>query len=395
VIGSDKIRPAGADVDEPALARLRGRRVVIVVQHFAVGGSERQALLFARALRRAGVDVALWALEGPATDVVAQWAAADDIPVRVVSFRWSDSRARTLAGLWRVVRAVRGARADVLLPYTTVPNVVCGLVAPFAGVRLAAWNQRDLGVNASTGRAQQWIVARAPVFVANSQAVRHYLIERLHAPAARVRVVPNGVALAPPHRGAAEWRRALDLPEGFVAAMVANLHAHKDHATLLRAWARVVPRLALARGPATLVLAGRFDATAPALRALAAELGITETVRFAGPVDDVAGLLSAIDVGVLSSRREGSPNAVLEYMAAGLPVTGTDIDGIRECLGSSATLAPAGDADALAERIVRLASDAALRAAESARNRERARHAYAPAAMCERLGDALLSGLER
>src|SRR5690242_21118675 len=66
-----------------------------------------------------------------------------------------------------------------------------------------------------------------------------------------------------------------------------------------------------------LVLAGRSEGRLQLLETLARDHGIYERVRFAGDVEDVAGLLDASDVGVLCSSAEGCPNAVLEYMAAG------------------------------------------------------------------------------
>ena len=87
------------------------------------------------------------------------------------------------------------------------------------------------------------------------------------------------------------------------------------------------------------------------------------------------GLLAACDVGVYSSRSESAPCAVLEYMAAGLPVVATDIGAIREFLGpeGATLLAPAGDASALADAIVELARDTDARQAERRRNAARAR----------------------
>ena len=82
------------------------------------------------------------------------------------------------------------------------------------------------------------------------------------------------------------------------------------------------------------MLAGRPEGRRELLEVLARDLGLGERVRFVGDVDDVAGLLGASDVGVLSSTPlEGCPNAVIESMAAGLPVVGTDIPGVREALG--------------------------------------------------------------
>jgi glycosyltransferase involved in cell wall biosynthesis len=375
------------------VAALRGRRVALVLRSLALGGAERQALLFARSLRRAGVHVVLWSLDVAAEGPVSRAAAAEGVDTITSPVRWSAARATKLRALAVLVQRLRAARVDVLVPYTAVPNVVCGLVAPWVGARLVVWNQRDLGIDESPGLARRWVVARTPRFIANSSASRRYLVESLGAREDRVSVVPNGVVLEPALRGRAEWRRALGLGDAFVACMVANFHRHKDHVTVLRAWHRVARESRAARRPAMLVLAGREDETAGPLRALASELEIADTVRFAGPVDDVTGLLAAVDVGVLSSHAEACPNAVLEYMAAGLPVAGTAIPAIRECLGPQAALAPVNEPDALAFCLLRLAVDPGLRAAESARNRIRAETRYGAGQMCETLADVLVSGL--
>ena len=101
-------------------------------------------------------------------------------------------------------------------------------------------------------------------------------------------------------------------------------------------------------------------------------------MRFLGEVDDVAGLLGACDAGVFSSRSESAPCAVLECMAAGLPLAATDIAAIRELLGPEGAPfpAPAGDAVTLADAIVRLAGDAGARRVEGSRNAARARDEF-------------------
>ena len=85
-----------------------------------------------------------------------------------------------------------------------------------------------------------------------------------------------------------------------------------------------------------LVLAGAPLFTFSDVKRLAEETGVSETVRFPGQVKDISGLLHACDIGVLISKHEGLPNAVLEYMAAGLPVIATDLPGNREALGNNA-----------------------------------------------------------
>jgi glycosyltransferase involved in cell wall biosynthesis len=104
-------------------------------------------------------------------------------------------------------------------------------------------------------------------------------------------------------------------------------------------------------------------------------------------VDDVAGLLGACDLAAHSATREGCPNAVLEAMAAGLAVVATDIEGIRDAVGAGGggLLAPAGDAAALASRLIQAAGDSDLRRRMGDEGRRRAEREFSPRAM----GDAM------
>jgi glycosyltransferase involved in cell wall biosynthesis len=111
---------------------------------------------------------------------------------------------------------------------------------------------------------------------------------------------------------------------------------------------------------------------APALRALAARLGIAARVRFAGEVVEAARLFRAFDVFAAPSSKEGLPLAVVEAMALGLPVVASDIAAHRETLGPSSGLVEATEA-ALAKRLGEVLGDGALRAGLGAENRTRAR----------------------
>jgi glycosyltransferase involved in cell wall biosynthesis len=146
--------------------------------------------------------------------------------------------------------------------------------------------------------------------------------------------------------------------------MVGHLHSGKDHATLLRAWRVVVDRLADEGRRGFLLLAGRPAGSGDDAKALAFDLGLRDNVRFLGEVADIAGLLSGVDMAVFSSRSECLGRGATEPMYAGLPVAGTDIPGIREAVGEAGLpfLAAPGDAEGLAEAILCLARDPALRA---------------------------------
>ena len=133
------------------------------------------------------------------------------------------------------------------------------------------------------------------------------------------------------------------------------------------------------------MLAGRYDSEYESLVTLARELKVDRNGRFAGHITDVPGLLSAVEIGVFSSRSEGCPNGVLECMAAGLAVAGTDIEGVREIVSPNGfhLLAPPGDARELAQVILGLASDPGKRSIIGERNRSRVREHYDAQRMCE------------
>jgi glycosyltransferase involved in cell wall biosynthesis len=135
-----------------------------------------------------------------------------------------------------------------------------------------------------------------------------------------------------------------------------------------------------------LILAGQEGLTAARLHGLVEELKISDCVIFAGAVSDMAGLFSTADFAVLCSPSEGLPNGILEAMAAGLPVTGSDIPGIREAVGPEgwALLAPAGNPQVLADRILRLLSDPLLREESGKRNKLRIQQEFSTQLMFER-----------
>jgi len=271
-------------------------------------------------------------------------------------------RLKNLTNLARFTRQLRREKPDIILPYLWSTNLQCNLVWRLTGARFCVWNQRDLGLDRVSSRYERLAIRQAQCFIANSNHVAEYLRVELGVAPERVRVVQNGIELADPESDRERWRQRLNVAEdSLVACMVANLNENKDQATLLNAWRVVIDRLTESGQVAVLVIAGRFGTTHERLKALAFDLCLGDSVRFLGEVNDIPGLLKAVDLGVFSSRSEGSPNGVLECMAAGLAVVATDIPGVREALGpaSDSTLVPVANAEAMAEQRDRFMSGAA------------------------------------
>lgn len=375
---------------------LTGRRIIFVLGNLELGGAERQALILARYLseqEQARVEVWGFNKSGPVADICAQ----HKLPARVLPYPFSGNRSDRVRALVTVSRSLRSAQPDLILPYTLGPNVVCGLLWKRAGANGCVWNQRDEGIGALDSYFAPQAARATPRFISNCEAGAQFLIDKLGVDVEKVTVIPNGVETVAAEMDRSAWRERLAVDERtFVACMVANLHLNKDHATLLRAWRKVVSEFAAKGRTALLVLAGRHDGAYESLVSLARELQMENSVRFAGPVSDVRGLLGAVDVSVFSSRSEGCPNAVLESMAAGLPVAATDIRGISDVVGSGGAqfLAPAGDAAALAEVLLKLAKDPELAARTGKENSKRVKEKYDSLRMCRETA-ALLAKLPR
>jgi sugar transferase (PEP-CTERM/EpsH1 system associated) len=322
--------------------------VAHVVQTLGWGGLERVVLDLTRALDRARFQPLVVALSDHVP--MADLFEAAGVPVHSVPQRGLDWR---LPG--RLAALLRREQVAIVHAHNFGRFFYAGPAARLARVPVALYTEHS---NTRPDERALWLTQRrlsrlAPRIAAVSDAVRDYLIARQGLPAERIVTLSNGIdvgqyRLAESERLAA--RRELGLPErGLVVGTVARLVPVKNQALLLRA-------LALCAGqPPHLVLAGDGPLRAE-LEALARTLGVGEWVRFAGLCRDVPRVLAALDVFALTSHSEGLPIAVIEAMAAGLPVTATAVGGLPELVAHESTglLVGPDDAEALAQAWQRL-----------------------------------------
>ncbi len=336
------------------------------------GGTEGQLTLLATRLDRTRFTpiVGLMQDGGPLIPVVR----AAGVPIEIVPFRGVRASPLTLGKqLSQLVSAIRHHQPDIVHGWLYWGYVLGTLAARLAGIRCIVSSRRGLGIfkeNRPAWRLAERLSNRVTVsVVANSEAVREDTAQREGLPRERIRVIRNAVDTRRFGIRRKAWAEILpNLPAGRfpVVAMVANCKQYKDHGTFLRAWENIAARLP----NACALLIGDGEERA-AIAAEIARRNLGSSAWMLGERGDVPDLLAVADIAVLSSREEGLPNAVLEAMAAGLPVVATDVGGVPELVqdGETGYLVPPGDDEAMADAIAYLAEDADTRAALGASGR--------------------------
>lgn len=370
-------------------------RVVYCIDTMAVGGTEMNAVRTAERLDRSRFAVTVACLDdsGP---LAARYrdAGIEVVPFPISSLYGADA---LRAGI-RLARFLAERRADIVHSHDMYSNVFAAPWARLARTPVVISSRRWWHTlpNRKLQLGNRIAFRLSHCVLANSPRVAESVHTADGVRSQRVRVVSNFAddeAFEPmrPDR-AAELRRALGVaPDSLVVGTVARLVPVKDHASLLRAAAR----LRGAHPNLTVLLVGDGPSRGE-LAALARTLGIEDMVVFAGERLGGGNYHHAFDVSVLCSLSEGFPNAIVEAMAAARPVVATAVGGSVDAVDDGVTglLVPPSDPEALAAAVGRLLVSPQLRASFGAAGRERARSHYAASsvlATLEALYDDLLA----
>jgi glycosyltransferase involved in cell wall biosynthesis len=266
---------------------------------------------------------------------------------------------------------------DVVVPFTPVPCLVTALHPNKVCFGRIFWNHRggydDAGFTYAKFIVRQ-INKKNPVMVANSTAGAQFLVDTFSLLPKQVSVIHN-VFLPDDHLSNLSSHKEYNNQEGSPLQLlhVANLFCEKDIWTVLNA----IKRLKSFDFPCHLHIAGFFPNSKDhdKFKYKISTDDLETMVSYYGAIDrqKLRTLLLKADIGLLSSRSEGLPNSVMEYMYARLPVIGTNIPGIREVLSekNSDWLFPYGDADHLAKKIMQLGTNPIVRQVLGEANRLR------------------------
>lgn len=334
-------------------------KVLLFIPTLEGGGAERVAVNLIRATPSIEWHVAVWRGGG---------IFERDLPSAVTLHVLGGRRLRYSA--LRLRSVVAETHPDILLSSqweTAIPAVLAEFLAPHAALRRAAWIPWDHEANVSR---RPRLLSRATIRAYNRRAhrvvcvsdgLRADLVEAGVRPERVVRIynpvvgpwIGEACRIRPDHPWFAEGAGT----EVIVA--VGRLFHEKGHDVMLEAMSQITRT----RPSVRLVVLGEGPRRAD-LTALRARLGLDDFVEFAGFRPNPYAYLAAAAAFVMPSRWEGLPTALIEALACGIPAISTDCpSGPREILqdGRAGVLVPPEDPDALAEAVLRVLEDGALR----------------------------------
>ena len=355
-------------------------RVMAMMEARSITGPAKNLATFAaqaRILAGHGVpmiDLSVATFERPSASSKPFYSALEEqgIPCDIIAERH--------AGDFRVAsqlrRIIASRKPDIIQTHNTKSHFLMRTMGAPQGTRWIAFHHgftaTDWKDRAYTQLAR-WALKGAPHIVTVCRAFARELTDA-GVPEDRIAICHNSVSpvAAPPAEELAALKRALGIPpEALVILAVGRLSEEKGHRDLVSA-------LAMLRKDAHLLIVGE----GPERRALeraATALGIAEHLLLPGQQKNVRPFYGIADIFVLPSHSEGSPNVLLEAMAARLPIVATAVGGSVELVAheETALLVPARDPKALCAAIERLADDGAL-ANRLAANAEAASRQYTP-----------------
>jgi len=263
--------------------------------------------------------------------------------------------------LYKFSKFLKNENIDIVQTYFRDGNIIGIIAAKIAGINCIISTRRNMGYWHTKKELVLLKLINPMVsnFLANSFAIKDYLIYAEKISAHKIDVIYNGVELKKFSNKSPESMLALRNKLGIsrnntVITSVANLRPVKGIDILLKS-----AKLVIEKVPDAIFLIVGDGSERLALTELAQKLSIDSHVKFLGSINNVHDVLSISDIGVLSSHSEGLSNSIIEYMAGGLPVVATDVGGNSELIGNMKTgyLVNPGDPAELYNALAKLLND--------------------------------------
>lgn len=345
--------------------------IFFVIGSLLIGGAEKHLSMIAPALVQRGHRVSVYNLSG--RSVLGDAMAEDGVRIISPPFGSLSSRFRLVGGIMLAISTLKlyslflFRRPPVVHFFLPQAYIIGAISARCAGISGLIMSRRSLNTYQSRhpvlARLERRLHQYMKVVVANSKRVLAQLRDDENVPPCKLELIHNGIDLACFDGPLDRRRKRQELGIGAsakVLTIVANLIPYKGHMDLLHALAGIKAEIS---GDWVLLAVGRDDGIGGSLKLAADRLGLADKILFLGTRDDVPDILRVSDIGLLCSHEEGFSNAILECMAAGLPMVVTDVGGNAEAVVSGRTgfvVSKCSSAD-LGLAIVRLIKDGQLR----------------------------------
>ena len=327
--------------------------ILLLESKFALGGSERITYDVVRRLNVQRYRPVLCTLYEPGE--VGEWFIRDGYRFysRLITHRYDP---RAFGKLRSIIQ-----REHVELVFLINQPLTCFwgfIMSKYCRIPvIAAVHNKFIGEQSLKLRLNRFLMNRMDVILAVAQGQRDQLVTRQYIREDIVRVVYNGIDLDhfKPRVEREEQCRLLGLnSKAPIVGTVARLVHLKGVDVFLKAAEAVLKKF-----PSTQFVVVGDGPEAHELKRMSQALGIAPSVRFLGSRGDVADTARVFNVGVLSSRTEAFPMAILEYMSLSVPVVATNVGGVSEMVGHGETglLISEDDPSALAGALEVLLSD--------------------------------------
>lgn len=338
-------------------------KVAIVLPYFGSGGAEKMVAQLVSSIDTGVFDMKVFSVYGdPHGNHLEKMIQDNGIPIHFIRKR----RGFSLRAVLRLYRELEAFRPDVI--HTHLYACVYAAAWPFLH-RKPFLHTFHLPPELENRRFLRRVISKTLIGlrimmpVAISHQNQKFLCAYYGKKEQEIPVVYNPVELS-----------KFDVPDGkredtFTFITAGRFSAQKNQKMMFRAFGAFLAKEYDAR----LILLGKGEEEEN-LRKLAAELKIEDRITYAGFVPNVEDYLAGSDVFLLSSDYEALPLALLEAMAAGLPIVSTDVGGVRDIVTDNGILIPAGDTDAMVRAMeeLYLKKDLRHRMAEASRTNVRA-----------------------
>jgi glycosyltransferase involved in cell wall biosynthesis len=334
------------------------------------GGTENQLIFLLRNLDRDRFEPHVFNLRSAMPDKELDV----DCPVHFLDLKSLGSPSG-IRGFFKLAGTFRKLKVDIVQVYFFDARVLGTLAARLAGVRRIVFTRREMGWWYSPLKvAVIKVLSRLSHHcLANAHAIKDFTNQTEGFPLDRITVVHNGIPPHTPRTDGTPLRRELGIPlDAPLVGIVANFRPVKRHDLFLKMAAEIKDTTA------HFLLVGQ-GGLRPDLEKLAAELGLGGRVHFHHTVGDVAEVMQALDLGVLSSESEGLSNVLIEYGLAGVPALAFDVGGNGEVIqhGQTGFVVPFAETDQMAVAIDSLLEDRPTLAAFGEQAREYANAQFA------------------